>query len=309
MEKPPRDTHLWSSLVQIVATLRGPNGCPWDKEQTHRSLIPFAIEESFELAEAIEGGEEKEIVGELGDLLLQVVLHAQLAQDRGAFRIDDVIRAINEKMIRRHPHVFEPTAESAATFVESAAKAETAADVLSQWQVIKAKEKAQAGVTGEKTFSFDVPKMLPALQRAAKIGDKTRQLKFDWPNWQGVVAKIEEEVAEVKAALATAPSAVSKPKSLPEIGRAGDPVADEIGDLLFSVAQLARHRGFDPEQCLRETNARFERRFRILRDLEAKMSKTDGRDWASRSSEELEAMWQEAKVLEATGKATERRLD
>lgn len=292
MHKPPVDLETWNSLLAIVAALRAPDGCPWDLEQTHRSLAPFAIEEAFELAEAIEttgeSASQAAIIGELGDLLLQVALHAQVAADRGSFGIKDVLRAINEKMVRRHPHVFEVPGTEAAT-------AKTSSDVLAQWQTIKAKEKGSE----KTTFKFDVPRALPSLQRAAKIGEKTKSFRFDWPNWQGVLNKVDEELLELKAVLDSEPSYNSKPKEQAETGASQDPVANELGDLLFSIAQLARHRGLDPEQCLRETNARFERRFAILRELETEQSKNDGRDWNSRASDEIEEMWATAKKQEA----------
>lgn len=280
----------WTKLLSIIAALRAPDGCPWDREQTHRSLVPFAIEETFELAEAIEGGFDGEIVEELGDVLLQVVLHAQIASEASRFEINDVVRSISEKMIRRHPHVFEVKDGS------------TTREVLERWQDLKKIEKANAAhkkpaATGVH-FRFDVPLALPALQRSAKIGEKTSRLRFDWPKWQDVLEKVDEELNEVKVALKESPTQLYNAKDAPETGTLRDPVACEIGDLLFSVAQLARHRGLDPEQCLREANARFERRFGILQDLAEARSTADGRNWDSRSQEELETLWREAKAEE-----------
>jgi tetrapyrrole methylase family protein / MazG family protein len=282
----------WQQLLTIIAALRAPDGCPWDREQTHRSLVPFAIEETFELAEAIEAGADPAIVEELGDVLLQVVLHAQIANETSRFSIDDIVNGISEKMIRRHPHVFGPETKSGTTTTE----------VLERWQELKKTEKADAGAPKKATtgiaFRFDVPLALPALQRSAKIGEKTARFRFDWPNWQSVLTKVDEELNEVKVALKESPTQVYNVKDAPETGTSRDPVACEIGDLLFSVAQLARHRGLDPEQCLREANARFERRFGILQDLESARSAADGRNWESRSQEELEKLWGEAKIEE-----------
>ncbi len=279
----------WGKFIKIIASLRAPDGCPWDREQTHRSLIPFAVEETFELAEAIEGGQDGAIVEELGDVLLQVVLHAQIASETARFTIDDVVRGISEKMIRRHPHVFGDESQ----------KVSTSSEVLARWQEIKKAEKSGRQTSkAPKDFRFDVPLTMPALSRSAKIGEKTSRLKFDWPNWKGVLAKVDEELGEVKAALNDNPEPTYKPKDGPETGPSRDPVASEIGDLLFSVAQLARHRGLDPEQCLRETNARFERRFGILQDLAKKRELKDGRNWESRAQDELEELWRAAKVEE-----------
>ncbi|MDX9731675.1 MAG: nucleoside triphosphate pyrophosphohydrolase, partial [Bdellovibrionales bacterium] len=258
-------TLSWKAFLDIVAALRAPDGCPWDLEQTHRSLVPYAIEETFEMVEAIETGDDASFVEELGDVLLQVVLHAQIASETARFTIEDVVQGISAKMIRRHPHVFGKKEGS-----ETAA-AMTSADVLQNWQAIKAAEKAanpsdaaknaETTAKTKKGFRFDIPVQLPALQRAAKIGEKTQRLRFDWPNWQGVLAKVEEEVREIREALNDSRTVTFVPKDHPETGILRDPVASEIGDALFSLAQLARHRGFDPEQCLREANARFERRF------------------------------------------------
>lgn len=285
----------WKSFLQIIARLRAPDGCPWDKEQTHRSLIPYAIEESFELAEAIESGDDACIVDELGDVLLQVALHSQIASETGRFTIDSVIRAVSEKMIRRHPHVFDrKNPENQAI---------TSDQVLTRWEEIKKTEKTDGAPEAKKTdFRFDIPLAMPALLRSAKIGDKTSGLRFDWPNWQGVLVKVEEELNEVKSALKESKEQTYNPKDHPETGTVRDPVACEIGDLLFSVAQLARHRGLDPEQCLREANARFERRYGLLRDIEKEKATTDGRNWESRAQDEIEALWREAKIAELKGK-------
>lgn len=279
----------WERLVKIISALRAPDGCPWDKEQTHRSLVPFAIEETFELVEAIEAGHDNAIVEELGDVLLQVVLHAQIASETSRFSIETVIQSISDKMIRRHPHVFGENANSDITSDQ----------VLMRWQEIKKEEKKKKAETARPaSFRFDVPLAMPALSRSAKIGEKTSRLRFDWPNWKSVLSKVDEELGEVKSAMNDSVSPVFVPKENPETGYSRDPVACEIGDLLFSVAQLARHRGLDPEQCLREANGRFERRFGILQDLAVKRETTDGRNWESRSQDELEELWQAAKKEE-----------
>ncbi|MCM2280652.1 MAG: nucleoside triphosphate pyrophosphohydrolase [Bdellovibrionaceae bacterium] len=270
MIQPPNDLRRFESILKIVEALRGPDGCPWDKEQTHRTLTPYAIEEAHELAEAIENGDEPEMISELGDLLLQVVLQAEIGRQSGRFDIHDVIEAISTKMVRRHPHVFNDTQVGGSE------------DVLRNWAEIKKQEKAAAhrsttGSTASAIERFDVPENLPALSRAHKIGAKTKAHRFDWPDWQGVFAKVNEELAELQAAIAT--------------GSAEEKEA-ELGDLLFSVAQLARHLAIEPEQALRTTNRRFEQRFFTMRRL----AETDGHNVDELSEEQLEAYWIKAKA-------------
>lgn len=292
----------FAEFVETVRRLRAPDGCPWDREQTHRSLVPFLLEESFELAEAIESGNDTKIAEELGDVLLQIVLHAQIANETGRFGLDHVARGINEKMIRRHPHVF---GESASGKTAADFKGITSDQVLKNWQQIKAAEKINSGASNPTSetqlgkgvdFRFDVPLALPALQRASKIGEKTKKRRFDWPDWRGVMSKIDEELGELKKALEESNSVNHTPKDHAETGPIQDPIASEIGDLLFTVAQLARHRGIDPEQALRETNSRFERRYGVLHELANDLEKKDGRGWDARSQDELEKLWQEAKT-------------
>lgn len=279
MVKPPDNLETFESFLKIVEALRGPDGCPWDKEQTHRTLTPYAIEEAHELAEAIEAGDEKEMVAELGDLLLQVVLHSEIGRQEGRFSIEDVLRSIGEKMVRRHPHVFGSTEVSGSN------------DVLNNWAKIKAEEKAAkaaSGVKAEIQTRFDIPRALPALQRAHKIGDKTNRVGFDWPDASGVFMKLDEEVEELRVEFAK----VSNNKSaLTDDLKSA--LSHELGDVLFSTAQLARHLGLEAEQCLRDANSRFERRYFTMRThVEAA-----GQDWAQLSDEEKEQAWQKAKRL------------
>jgi tetrapyrrole methylase family protein/MazG family protein len=261
MVQPPKDLKTFESLLEVVKALRGPDGCPWDKEQTHRTLTPYAIEEAHELAEAIEAGTRAEVISELGDLLLQVALHAEIARQSGEFTITDVITSINEKMVRRHPHVF------------SDGQAADSTEVLKNWAEIKKLEKPE----DKSREHFDVPMTIPALTRSAKIGSKTKAERFDWSNALEVWPKVEEEVAELKAAIDS-----------------GDHLAEEqeLGDLLFSVAQLARHLKIEPEQALRATNQRFEKRFFFMRSL----AQQDGKDFAKISTDEMEEYWKKAKV-------------
>ncbi len=280
MINPPKEFRTFESFLHIVEALRGPDGCPWDKEQTHRSLTPYAIEEAHELAEAIEGGSETEMVGELGDLLLQVVLHAEIGRQENRFDIHDVIEAIGNKMVRRHPHVFGDTTVSGT------------AEVLKNWQQIKAEEK-QTEASGNKhdktpykksndsantqfQTRFEIPIHLSALTRSQKIGSKTKAHRFDWPDWKGVLAKVEEELQELRGAI--------------DNNDKGHQEA-ELGDLLFSLAQLARHLDIEPEQALRTTNRRFEQRFFTMKSL----ASAEGRDFDSLTEADLEQLWQQAK--------------
>ncbi len=265
MVKPPKNLRHFSSLVEVVKSLRGPKGCPWDKEQTAKSLTPFIIEEAYELVEAIESGKQEEIVEELGDLLLQVVLQAQIANEEKDFSIDDVVEGIGSKLVRRHPHVF------------SNVKVKDSEEVLSNWEDIKRQEKKSKGAKGKGPEKFNFPKYLPALQTSGKIGEKTKKYNFDWPNAQAVFAKVREEFNELENALNFSNS---------------DHQLEELGDLLFSLAQLARHLKMDPEQTLRKTNKKFEKRFFKMKKLAGQM----GKDLKKLKTEELEILWQEIKT-------------
>jgi len=270
MPKPPQNLREFTSLLQVVEALRGPEGCPWDKEQTHRTLTRYAIEEAFELSEAIDGGNDQEICDELGDLLLQVILHAEIARQEGRFDIYSVMENLNAKMVRRHPHVFGSTT------------AKTSAEVLTNWAQIKAEEKAGQAKTQQKKaqsrpLSFDIPQGLPALLRAQKIGEKTAKTQFDWTDAHSCWEKVAEEFGELKEALdAGQPAAISH----------------ELGDLLFSLAQIARHLKMDSEQSLRETNTRFERRYLRMQEL----VREDGQQWENLSAELKESYWTRAKA-------------
>ncbi len=268
MLQPPKDLRSFDSLLQIVKALRSPDGCPWDKEQTHRTLTPYAIEEAHELAEAIELGDEPEMVKELGDLLLQVALHAEIGRQENRFTIEDVLYAINEKMVRRHPHVFSDT------------EVKDSEEVLKNWAKLKAAEKAANPAPESR---FDIPVALPALTRSSKIGNKTKGYSFDWRRWSEVMLKVDEELNELKDALTNNDKEEQK---------------KELGDLLFSLAQLARHIGVEPEQALRETNQRFELRFFTMK----KLAERRGQDFTKLSGEEMENYWTEAKVLLSTEK-------
>lgn len=259
MPKPPSNLRTFESLLEIIKELRGENGCPWDKEQTHQSLARFAIEEAYELVEAIESEYgDSELKGELGDVLLQVVLHSEIARQESRFDIYDVIETLAQKMVRRHPHVF------------SDIKVTKKEEVISNWEAIKKSERKEA------PSPLATPTGLPALMEAEKIGKKTEKFGFDWHEIKDVLGKVKEEVGEIEGALQ---------------GSSKEDIASEIGDALFSLAQLARHLSIDPEQSLRETNSRFRARFHLM------LEEVQGDDVAftALSDEEKEASWTRAK--------------
>lgn len=265
-------------LLDIMAALRTPGtGCPWDLEQTFASITPYTLEEAYEVVDAIERGDLADLRDELGDLLLQVVFHARMAEEQGAFAFGDVVEAITKKLIRRHPHVFGSTKDLSP------------AEVKSLWDSIKAEEKAErkaerarmglAPEAHEAGFLGGLPTALPALTRAQKLTTKAAKVGFDWPDAAQVIDKIHEELDEVKEAASS---------------KDGDRIEDEIGDLLFSVTNLARHFGIDPERALRRTNAKFERRFRAV---EQGLVEQD-RSLDEASLEEMERLWVAAKMSE-----------
>ncbi|MBX2993571.1 MAG: nucleoside triphosphate pyrophosphohydrolase [Bdellovibrionaceae bacterium] len=278
----PEVLPLFETLVEIVARLRGPDGCPWDKEQTQSSLTQYAIEEAHELAEAIESGRQQDVLEELGDFLFQVILQAQVAQDEGHFNLAQVVAQLNEKMIRRHPHVF------------SGMNLGSTEEVWKNWEKIKAGEKKTAlepapGSSPGTPAIFNYPKNLPALLAAAKIGRKTENWKFDWDTPEQVLEKVEEELRETAEALAEFRQTF-KERPVPETpGR--EHLEHEIGDLLFATSQLARHVGLDPEATLRTANRRFERRFQNV-VARAGVSKEE---FAALPNERKEALWQQVK--------------
>jgi len=250
-------------LQEIMATLRDPAcGCPWDLEQTWASIAPHTIEEAYELADAIDHGDPAKVREELGDLLFQVVFQARIAEERGLFDLGDVAATIGAKLERRHPHVF------------GSASVNSAAEQTVAWEAHKAAERRASG-GGQGTLD-GITLGLPALTRAAKLGRRAAGVGFDWSRAADVLAKVEEECAELRAAIAAGQGAEAR---------------EELGDLLFSVAQLARHLGADPEAALRAGNAKFERRFRRM---EAWLAEQD-RSPAEAGAEELETLWARAK--------------
>ncbi|MFN2426905.1 MAG: nucleoside triphosphate pyrophosphohydrolase [Candidatus Binatia bacterium] len=254
----------FGDLVAILHRLRAPGGCPWDAEQNHQTLRPYLIEEAYEVLEAIDGGDDADLRDELGDLLLQVVFHSELAEERGAFAIRDVIDAICAKLVRRHPHVFADV------------KVGSSAEVERNWASIKKEERSERG--HENPSAIDgVPRALPGLTRAHRIGEKASSVGFDWTDARDVRRKIDEELAEADAAAAVGDD---------------DALAEEIGDILFAVTSWARLSGIHAEHALEGALGKFSSRFRSLEnDLRGR-----GREMSSFSPEELEAAWQQAKV-------------
>ena len=265
---PPAALRPIDRLLAIMARLRDPeDGCPWDQEQTFTTVAPYTVEEAYEVADAIERGDLSDLKEELGDLLLQVVFHARMAEEQGAFGFDDVAEAINDKMIRRHPHVFaEETYESLAHQIEG-------------WEALKAAEREGKGRTT--SLLDDIPTGLPALTRAVKLSKRAAKVGFVWPDIRHVVDKLDEELGELKAEIA-----------------AGDleKARQEMGDVLFVVANLARTLDVDPEDSLRYTNAKFVRRFHYV---EAELAKR-GRTPEQSDLAEMDALWDQAKAVERT---------
>ena len=272
--KPSRDI---SRLIEIMAALRTPgSGCPWDLEQNFRTIAPYTLEEAYEVADAIVRDDLAGLKDELGDLLLQVVFHARMAQEQGAFDFADVVETITTKLIRRHPHVF------------ANAEGKTAKAVKGLWERIKAQEKAEGGSEAPSGALAGVPVALPALTRALKLQDKAGRVGFDWNNPRAVLAKIREETDEIEA----------------ELDRSDkNRMAAEVGDLLFAVVNLARHLDADPEGVLRETNLKFERRFRAIERALATRGKTP----KSASLAEMDELWNEAKAAEKATSPVDQR--
>lgn len=265
MPQAPKTLNTFEALNQLILDLRGPEGCPWDKEQTHKSLAPYVVEEASEMAEALEAGDDSHICEELGDVLFQVALHAAMAKERGAFDIADVIQGISEKLVRRHPHVFSDT------------KVSGPAEVIQNWDEIKKQEKANK-INLKPKLTIDVPVGMPALQRANKIGEKTKKLRFDWQEASQVLDQLKEEIVELEEAIQKKKMAY---------------IEHEIGDVLFSAAQLARHLDVEPETALRNTNRRFLRRFEKM--LEIGLLNSD--QFTQLSSSKKQELWSKAKKV------------
>jgi len=265
-----KQTDPMTRLLGIMASLRDPErGCPWDKEQTFRTIAPYTVEEAYEVADAIERGDFAELREELGDLLFQVVFYAQMGRERGLFDFDAIAADISDKMERRHPHVFGD-----ATVKDSAEQTRA-------WEDHKAAERGAKTQIREPSALDGVPLALPALARAEKLQKRAARVGFDWPQGHQVLDKIEEEIGELRAEMRKSPGG-------------GSQTAEEIGDLLFALVNLARHLGHDPEQALRDANAKFERRFRFIEQALAKSGTTPG----EAGLDEMEKLWQQSKKTE-----------
>jgi MazG family protein len=282
--------------VSIMARLRAPGGCPWDREQTFDSIKPYTLEETYEVLEAIDNRDWEELPGELGDLLLQVLFYAQMANEEKHFAIDDVLDRLSNKLVNRHPHVFGEV------------EANTSAQVLRNWEAIKAEEKKKRLADGggksarppePESILSGIPRGVPSLLEAHKLSSKAAHVGFDWPNVEGLFDKLSEEVRELRAEVERIPPpgpvpvgrgiAGAKETAIPEDLRAR--IEDEVGDLFFVLVNIARYLSVDPEQALRKTNQKFRRRFQYV---ESKL-KEQGTTPQQATIDEREALWQQSK--------------
>jgi MazG family protein len=285
----------FEQAVSIMARLRAPGGCPWDREQTFDSIKPYTLEEAYEVLEAIDNRDWNELAGELGDLLLQVLFYAEMAQEQGSFSIDDVLERLSRKLVDRHPHVFGDV------------KAETPADVLRNWEALKAEEKRRRLESGDgqaanqekpsASVLAGVSSTMPALLEARKLSSRAAHVGFDWPDLAGLLEKLEEEIRELKQYLNKLPESIVKDKPGGDAGL-DDPLRSrlegELGDVFFVLVNLARFLSLDAESALKKTNRKFRRRFQWMeRQLE-----NAGRSPHQASIEELESLWQQAKRQE-----------
>jgi tetrapyrrole methylase family protein/MazG family protein len=251
----PKHLDKFETLVEIIARLRAPDGCPWDREQTHTSLREFLLEESYEVLAALDEGNAEKLCQELGDLLLQIILHTQIATEAGEFEIGDVMQGINAKLIRRHPHVF------------GSVEVKGAAEVAHNWEALKQEERG-----ADASLLASVPGQMPALSYSKEVQRRVAEAGFDWPDIDGVIDKLAEEVGEFKQS-------------------SGEQKAEEFGDLLFTMVNFARWLGIDSETALREANKKFYRRFSRMEEL----CRQRGLTFASLSFDQQNALWEEAK--------------
>ena len=272
----------FTKLVDLMATLRAPDGCPWDRKQTHESLKPYLLEEAYEVLETIDQREDQKLCEELGDVLLQVVFHSQIASEAGTFTIEDVLETLVTKLVRRHPHVFGNGDQACALT--------SGEQVLSQWEQIKRAEREAAGST--QSALEGVPKTLPALLRAYQTQARASRVGFDWPQTaaglEQVFGKVAEEIAELHDAVS---HSRSKLESAPSLPNEREPIEAELGDMLFSLVNLARFLKVNPEEALRGSTNRFVNRFRLVEAQAAEK----GRSLKDMTLAEMDALWEEAK--------------
>ncbi len=296
----PTTGERFERAVEIMARLRAPGGCPWDREQTFDSITPYTLEETYEVLEAIDNRDWPELTGELGDLLLQVLFYSQMAREEGHFSVDDVLERLSKKLVDRHPHVFGEV------------KADTSAEVLRNWEALKAEEKKKrAAATGEansessdhaQSVLAGVSSKMPALMEAYKLSSRAARVGFDWPEVEGLFEKLAEETLELRAELNSAPvdgppgkgiAGSGKPQVSAEVR---ERMEGEVGDLFFVLVNIARYLSLDPESALRKTNRKFKRRFQWMEER----LRAGGRGPEQASMDELEKLWQEAKRQERT---------
>jgi MazG family protein len=292
----PTTGERFERAVSIMARLRGPAGCPWDREQTFDTIKPYTLEETYEVLEAIDARDWNDLTGELGDLLLQVLFYSEMAAEEKHFSIDDVLDRLSNKLVDRHPHVFGDV------------KADTSGEVLRNWQALKAEEKKKRQEEGGGTSKHGHPdsvlhgvsSSVPALMEAYKISSRVAHVGFDWPNIEGLFDKLNEETAELRRNLDEYPEPGPQPQSAAAVASARSVkipeelrgrLEDEVGDLLFVLVNLARYLALDPESALRKTNRKFRRRFEYLEDK----LREQGRKPAGAALDEMEALWQESK--------------
>jgi len=293
----PSSGERFERAVSIMARLRGPGGCPWDREQTFDSIKPYTLEEAYEVLEAIDKRDWDELRGELGDLLLQVLFYSQMAQEEKRFSIDDVLDRLSTKLVDRHPHVFGNVT------------AETSAEVLRNWEALKAEEKKKRLEAGGKSAQLEksesvlagVSPAMPALLEAHKLSSRAARVGFDWPNIDGLFDKLQEETTELKDELESLPTPVQH--QVQGVAGSGKPeisdelrhrIEDEVGDLFFVLVNIARYLSLDPESALRKTNRKFKHRFQWMEEQLAALGRTP----QQASMDELESLWQKAKELE-----------
>jgi MazG family protein len=295
----PTTGERFERAVSIMARLRAPGGCPWDREQTFDTIKPYTLEETYEVLEAIDARDWHELTGELGDLLLQVLFYSEMAAEEKHFTIDDVLDRLSNKLVDRHPHVFGEV------------KADTSGEVLRNWQALKAEEKKKRAEESGKPAKDGHPESvlhgissaMPALMEAYKISSRVAHVGFDWPNIEGLFDKLHEETNELRENLSEYPEPGPQPQSAKTVASARgvkvpdelrSRLEDEVGDLLFVLVNVARYLSLDPESALRKTNRKFRRRFEYLEDR----LRAQGRKPDNASLEEMESLWQESKRLE-----------